>query len=84
MTPIDPLTRTVHEVLETNLVWQNAFDNVNVKKAYTFVKYVTGKSKSDHTDYYTLSGKYYGYDTLLISGQKGFIKLALRPLFERI
>lgn len=104
MTIINPLQRTVHEVLETDLPWDHAFDRVNVKKVYQYVKYIahgTLKRKRvyapDHeghsfirsavfpsTDYNLTHGTWYGYDTVTIRGSKGFIRLALTPLFESI
>jgi len=102
MTTINPLQRSVHEVLETNLPWQNSFDRVNVKKAYQYVKYVTDGKPSrkykinpatgkrycipgilfDHSDYEVTCSRWYEYDTVTIRGSKGFIRLALKPLFE--
>lgn len=84
MTTINPLSRSVHEVLETNLTWQKSFDHTNVKKAYTYVKHVTGLKTSTVNDYQVINGRWYEYDTVTIRGQKGFIRLALKPLFQVI
>lgn len=81
---INPLTRTTIAVIETSLLWFPSFDKARGKRAFQFVKFVTGKSKSSHTDYEILTSQHYGYDTITISGNRGFIRLSLEPLFELI
>lgn len=81
---MNPLIRTIHEVLETDITrFDSLFAKSQGKKAFQLVKYVTGKDKSTANDYSVVNTpNWYGYDTITIKGKKGFIRLALTPLFE--
>ena len=79
------MTQQVDAVIETNLHWFNSFDRARDKRVFQFIKYVTGKSKSTINDYnFGLGPDHYGYETITLEGQKGFIRLSLKPLFQII
>lgn len=81
---MNPLTRTIENLVETNINGVDA-DTVAHKKAFTAIKYVTGKSHSTINDYNVEKhNTYYGYDTIVISGQRGFMRVTLEPLFQLI
>lgn len=75
------LSRTVKEVIEQSPGISVQAKN---KKAFQLIKYVTGKRISDYTDYEVTESTYHGYDSLTIKGSRGFIRVALEPLFEVI
>lgn len=55
------------------------------KRVLQLVKYVTGKSRNNHTDYECVkTPDYYGFETYTLKGSLGFIRIALTPLFEVI
>lgn len=79
---MSPLSRTIHriEVSSINLPF-----NMRVSKVFQLVKYVTGKSKNDHTDYSVENvDSVGGYDTILIRGLRGHIKVSLTHLFTLV
>ena len=83
---MNPLQRTIHVVLETNIPdYPLTLTEAKHKRVYQLVKYVTGKTVSQQTDYnYTPQNPWYGYDTITLLGQRGFLRVALQPLFQEI
>jgi len=81
---MNQLNRTIENLVSTNILGINA-DNLKGKKLFQIVKYVTGKNKSDHTDYEIVKTNYwYKFDSVIVSGKKGFIRVSLEALFEVI
>lgn len=81
---LNPMYRTIENLVETNCLGITA-DMVKGKKLFQIVKYVTGKKVSKYSDYeLTKMSQYYGYDSEVIKGTKGFIRVTLEPLFEAI
>ena len=81
---MDNMLRTIHALIESNvLIYTN--DPCARKKVFQIVKHVTGKSKSDHTDYaINNTNDWNGYQTVTIAGKLGYIRVALTPLFEEV
>lgn len=77
----DSLIRSVHSVVETNIAGVDVSE-LQYEKAFQFVKYVV-KKKTDRASFpnrdYTVEkvDSHYGYETIVLSGKKGFIKLTL-------
>lgn len=81
---INPMYRTIENIVSTNCVGVTA-DMVKGKKLFQLAKYVTGKKKSDHTDYEIIkSNNWYNFDSYTLNGKKGFIRVSLEPLFQVI
>lgn len=81
---MNPLNRTIENIVSTDCIGISA-DTVKGKNLYQIVKYVTGKQRSDHTDYNVEQlDKYYGFDSYAVSGKRGFIRVTLEPLFQVI
>lgn len=82
---MDTMLRTSHAVLEADVHIGLCLDESKGLKVYKFVKYVTGKNRSTIKDY-TLESvdNWYGYDSVILRGKMGFIRLALSPLFQEI
>ena len=84
MSTIDPLLRTIHRVIESNLKYIHV-EMYEGKKSFQLIKHLTGKKKSFATDYNCeKTDPWYGYETITISGKNGFIRVALTPLFQVI
>lgn len=83
---MDNITRTIHAVLEASCPLGLSLDESKGMKAFQLVKYVTGKARSEfiHDYNYETTDPWYGFDTLTITGKKGFIRVALQPLFQEI
>lgn len=77
------LTRTIKHIVETDILF--SLVDAEGKKAFQLIKYVTGKKTSNLTDYETINTDiHYGFDTITIKGKRGFIRIALEPLFQLI
>lgn len=83
---LNPLQRTAQKVIESNL--PNASEllaNLAPKKAFQYVKHVTGKMHNDITDYSVSKlDDHYGNETIAIVGKLGYVRLTLEPLFKLI
>jgi len=82
---MNPLLRTVHAVIEHNINQRSVdtFLHSNGIKAFALVKRVTGTPNNDARDYSVESvDNWHGYDSIVLSGALGFIRVALQPLFE--
>lgn len=79
---MNPLNRTIENIVETNIFTVNA-DMLKGKKLFQIVKYVTGKKLNSHSDYNVeKSGIWYRFDAFTVSGKLGFIRVTLENLFE--
>lgn len=72
--------RTIKELDQSNVLIAFRL-NIQGKKVFQAIKYVTGKNKNDHTDYKLQS---LSHDKVLITGKNGFMILNLEPLFQLI
>lgn len=84
---MNPLNRTVHQVIEHSINQQSveSFLHSNGIKAFQLVKHVTGKAKSTLNDYSIENlDPHYGYDSIAIKGNLGFVRVTLEPLFQII
>lgn len=84
---MNPLNRTVHQIIEHNVSQKDveSFLHSNGVKAFQLVKHVTGLKISKEHDYSCEIFKpYHGFDTYTLTGQKGFIRFTLEPLFQLI
>lgn len=81
---MDPMLRSIHCVLETNLIVPIVNEGKGLKP-FQLVKYVTGQKNNKGYEYtVTNTDSWYGLDTVAIQGKKGFIRLVLEPLFEEV
>jgi hypothetical protein len=84
---MNPMLRTVHQILETNLPKKDidSFLHSTGIKAFQLIKRVTGKYVSTKDDYLVEPhNPYYGYEAYVLSGKKGFVRFTLEPLFETL
>ncbi len=84
---MNPLNRTVQAIIEHNIdpADVESFLCSNGIKAFQLVKRVTGKRVNCVYDYQIEKlDPWKGYDTIVIKGRKGFMRVALTPLFEII
>jgi len=81
---MNPLNRTIKAVTETDLIiMSNDIMRYSPgKKLFQLVKHVTGQQVSKLTDYEVIDGK--SPDDYFLSGQRGYIRVTLEPLFEVI
>lgn len=84
---MNPLQRTIHEIIETDIP-NFPRPNISVEKlkAFQLIKYTTGKRRSDPNIDYSIEqvDSHYGYDSIIIKGKRGFIRVTLTPLFQII
>ena len=81
---MNQLLRTIKEGIETNLHARVfTLDKAQGKRPYQLVKYVTGAMKAHPSEYeITIVSNYDSYDSLVIRGRIGFIRVTLTPLFQ--
>ena len=80
---MDSLIRTVHAVVERNVRTKRSIPEG--KKLYHYIQFVTGKNNSRREDYHLISHEnWYGYETIILTGKRGFVRLALTALFQEV
>lgn len=82
---LNPMIRTIENIVETNVIGVNG-DNLKGKKLFQIVKYITGKNANSQYADYTIENvnNHYEFNSVVVHGKLGFIRVTLEHLFEAI